>query len=804
MSTANIPKLPQVIGLTGDELLECVQANVSSRVTLDQISRRGGPTGPTGPIGPTGPAGTNGNIGPTGSTGPTGTGGPTGPGGASGGPTGPTGVAGPTGPSGAGPTGPPGVGATGPTGPIGIAGPTGPTGTQGPIGPTGPSGTGPTGPTGPTVTYPQTSAEQAAGITPASTAVMTGLATRYGVDVTGTTDSTANLQTWINASWISLSYGVPFTGAAGADPVPTLPPARVKVSGTTIVPGFITLQGTAHPANTENHTRVIMNSTGITFGRTWAAGAVIPPNGNIQGLVGGTLWNFSTVTGGVSGGSTPTWASVGTITDGTVSWTPNSVAAAGDNRGKPMFKFSRGQAFATYPAGGTITNTGLNMTISNLEFWYVTYGNNFNSPLAGAGMAFGDYPNSAILYFDVDTLDTYIHDCVFQASPCALYFHNCGQTSATRGDGFTGNVGFYMVIEDCEFDAAAAHVIAENSYLDLEFRNCRFFGGRHVYKGCSGRVVYTDCKFFGGAWVDASDTGNSWTAFVVNGGHIEQAGTVNNFVVAGTSIQANIMCFGAEIFDVKDVTFDTPTGLGSILAYNCLGGSLTGNSINNSGYNAPAGSGLSTFTAAIYLYGSQNMKISDNMVYATNTTGSYNGFGILTGSSGTATSQNNFVNGNMVTAPYNGAAFNSQDRALNIAAGDIRGVNFDSKDGALAATGALVAKSRIALASVNAPTYGTTVAIDCSLTNQFNIGVTNGTAFTISNPVNSFGGNAQRISILVGNFSGVSMGAITWGTAYKLSTWTNPAAGFNRVIEFAWDGTSLWRQISQTGVDVPN
>lgn len=184
MATESIPQLPQAIGVTGAEQLEAVQGSTSVRLTAKQIAALGGPTGPTGTagnIGPTGPTG----FGPTG---PTGVSGPTGPGGPSGGPTGPTGVQGPTGPSGTGPTGPTGPSITGPTGS------------------TGPSGTGPTGPTGPPVTsvdslnitYDQTAAEQAAGVTPVNYYYPPGNGLRYGMDPSGVADSSTGLQNAVN------------------------------------------------------------------------------------------------------------------------------------------------------------------------------------------------------------------------------------------------------------------------------------------------------------------------------------------------------------------------------------------------------------------------------------------------------------------------------------------------------------------------------------------------------------------------------------------------------------------------------
>jgi hypothetical protein len=68
-------------------------------------------------------------------------------------------------------------------------------------------------------------------------------------------------------------------------------------------------------------------------------------------------------------------------------------------------------------------------------------------------------------------------------------------------------------------------------------------------------------------------------------------------------------------------------------------------------------------------------------------------------------------------------------------------------------------------------------------------------------------GTAQKLSRyrLTFNASGGAMGAITWTAGaggLRLGTWTNPANGFNRAIEFAWDG-SAWYEQNRTPVDVP-
>jgi hypothetical protein len=81
LANITIPQLPLATSIDGSEQMEIVQAGVSRRATVSQVSGLNtGPTGPTGgrgEAGPTGPASTV--VGPTGPTGATG---PTGPGGA--------------------------------------------------------------------------------------------------------------------------------------------------------------------------------------------------------------------------------------------------------------------------------------------------------------------------------------------------------------------------------------------------------------------------------------------------------------------------------------------------------------------------------------------------------------------------------------------------------------------------------------------------------------------------------------------------------------------------------------------------
>lgn len=97
-------------------------------------------------------------------------------------------------------------------------------------------------------------------------------------------------------------------------------------------------------------------------------------------------------------------------------------------------------------------------------------------------------------------------------------------------------------------------------------------------------------------------------------------------------------------------------------------------------------------------------------------------------------------------------------------------------------------------------TYGTTIAIDASLGNEFVTTPTDGVAFQLNNPSNATAG--QRITIRVRNTFGV-LGALTFGTLYKAAAWTQPANGFSRAIDFQYDGTN-WIEVSRTPADVPN
>jgi len=460
---------------------------------------------------------------------------------------------------------------------------------------------------------------------------------------------------------------------------------------------------------------------------------------------------------------------------------------AGDNRNKPILKFNRW----TYNNAAEM-NSVITSSIQELEFWYVTPGGTFNLPHS-TGFTFGDYPDGGTICFDVDAGDFRVINCVFQHGPAAVRIKNVSLTPATRGDGHTGNRGVGVFFEGCEFDAStSSHIYATNSYCYLVFKNCQFYSGQHRYEGCTGKLVYLGGNWQGGAYINAETVGNTFDAVIVKGAEVEPP-----------SNAPWISLSKSTLVDISENTINTAATRGGIQVWDADGGRICDNLLHDQGFNAPAGTGISDFSAAIKGRGLRNVLVSGNSITCSGLA-SYNGFGILLGDSARA-SQTNFVNNNAVTVPFNAATYLGQSRYINVAAGDVIGINYVSYDTVNASIigSGLWARKRFS-GVVTVPTYGTTITIDSSLGNKFDILVTNAVGFTVSSPINTVSGAVQRITISVFNSSGGVMGAITWGAGYKLAAWTNPANGFNRSIDFEFDGSTTWREVSRTPADVPN
>lgn len=104
---------------------------------------------------------------------------------------------------------------------------------------------------------------------------------------------------------------------------------------------------------------------------------------------------------------------------------------------------------------------------------------------------------------------------------------------------------------------------------------------------------------------------------------------------------------------------------------------------------------------------------------------------------------------------------------------------------------------------LNAPAYGASVPISAGSGEMFVITATDGVAFTVANPTGALG-SGQFITIRIKNTSGGALGALTWGTNYRVgAAWTQPADGFSRAITFCVQ-SGLFVEVSRSSADVAN
>jgi hypothetical protein len=105
--------------------------------------------------------------------------------------------------------------------------------------------------------------------------------------------------------------------------------------------------------------------------------------------------------------------------------------------------------------------------------------------------------------------------------------------------------------------------------------------------------------------------------------------------------------------------------------------------------------------------------------------------------------------------------------------------------------------------TVVALTYSASIATDASLGRRFTINVTNGTAFTITNPTVATKG--AEITYDIKNSSGGAHGVITWGAGFLnggagtvgAGAFSGIANGKRRTISFYYDGTN-WIELFRT------
>ncbi|WP_219117022.1 hypothetical protein [Janthinobacterium sp. UMAB-56] len=478
----------------------------------------------------------------------------------------------------------------------------------------------------------------------------------FGCDHTGQTDSTAAFQKFANCLWRAVSTNTPWAGIGQGHPVGIVEPGRLRVTGTTTFPTNILLTARAHPANTGSHTRIIMDSTAVTPSGRWQASYQFQQfSTRLPTTSNGFYYRANTK--GVSGAVEPAWpTAVGaTVTDGDVTWTCFAVVS-GDNRNKPIIKWSRASL-----DGAILCNAAVNSTVQWMEFWYVTVGSTFDLPLSGSGINYGDYPDGGSLYFDVDATDFRIVQCVFQNAPAHIRIAGVGTTPAMRSDGFIGSRGVNLFLVDCELDSAGAHIDASLSYIDINNANAEMFGARSYITGCTGRYVQNGGRMFGAP-------GGVYASIRARTSHLEL------FKMSGVDIQRQGFTEAIDIdrTDVVDIdcTFSGATTSNDVRLVLARGGRVTG-VFDNSGFDAPPGTGPSDYVAAIKLDGCRGVTCSP-VLMASATGGAFNGHGVLTVSIA-GISSDNLIQGYNITAPYNGAGHDGYDRYINIQPADLIG-----------------------------------------------------------------------------------------------------------------------------------
>ena len=102
--------------------------------------------------------------------------------------------------------------------------------------------------------------------------------------------------------------------------------------------------------------------------------------------------------------------------------------------------------------------------------------------------------------------------------------------------------------------------------------------------------------------------------------------------------------------------------------------------------------------------------------------------------------------------------------------------------------------------------YGPNIAIDASLSDDFQVSITDGVAFNINAPTNPPpAGQGQSLRIKFKNTSGGAHGAGTFNAIFKTAAagFAAIATGFSRTYEFEWDGTN-WVEAFRSAADVAN
>lgn len=496
---------------------------------------------------------------------------------------------------------------------------------------------------------------------------------------------------------------------------------------------------------------------------------------------------------------------------------PANATMQGIGLGRPqLFATANGSHICSGVAGGPIT-------ISNIRF----LGSNATTP---PSFNFGGFSSQSTgLVAIANCTDVRVVDCEFSTFYNCLSVNGCTRVWIHRNWTFnclsTGILCGSTTRFEIEFNdidnnsvqtgAAVAYGVqctgnqagsAPAQYNSVSFNRIRNIPswdaiGTHDIDGL--RVIGNDCRN---------------VRHGIDIGHLVNTNVVENVVVANNYIESTgIDTFagaGQEIGAILIAGFDA--------THRVLGATVTGNLIRGF-FNVNGMVGAGNGAGCICIANTDDANVTGNAITGGGTGNTPQSTGIfIAGTVNRLTVSSNSVQGqsyprgairlqnvtaDIVTITGNsGLQTTSSNNHLLITGSTISALAIDNNPTNSVAPISIVTSTytmagpRASRVAVTVP-YSASMSFEAGLGNIFEITATNGTAFSISNPLDPVIG--QRITLRIINASGGALGAVTFGTQFKMSAWTQPANGNSRSVDLEYNGTN-WYQVSQTGVDIPN
>lgn len=298
-------------------------------------------------------------------------------------------------------------------------------------------------------------------------------------------------------------------------------------------------------------------------------------------------------------------------------------------------------------------STNVTVTIEDLGFWITNPG----STIAGRGGSAWAYNASygSHIYCGESCIDTRIRRCNFYTSPnSAIYFN--GVSTA------------YFNVDECEFDTPSVGIrLTSCTNIWPQINQSRFYSGSYQISvlNCGGLVQINGCDFQNNARV------------YINGGtsQLEKVTFTANLHQGANALDNSLYVNNAKCVVIANNYFGLSTE-SAIYLETIDDGVVSGNSIDSPGYNTP-NSSAATAPAGIRLLGCKQLAVTGNSIRAQGGA-TYNGFGIISSTSGGRTSRSLF-SGNYIAGVFTGANHRSQTRYLNVETTDtLVGNQFES------------------------------------------------------------------------------------------------------------------------------